>query len=210
MMLGCVAGLTAGFSAWAGPRADVVSASWTLDFRFHDPQRISLVLPGDDRPTSFWYVLFEVANNTRRDVEFFPTFRVVTSELEIVEGGDEISPSVYQAVFERHKIEYPFLVPPAKVTGPILQGNDNARASVAIFREFDHQADGFTLYVGGLSGEMTRLANPSFDPNQGESKSNPRSFILRRSLKVVYDLPGDPDTRSESAPVRRSREWVMR
>jgi hypothetical protein len=29
-------------------------------------------------------------------------------------------------------------------------------------------------------------------------------------LAVMYDLPGDPQTRASATPVRRSREWVMR
>ena len=199
-----------GASATAAPAAELTASSWELDFTFHDPQRMTLRLPGDSQETTFWYLLFEVINNTGRDVGFYPSFRLVTDTLEVVEGGADISPSVYDAIFARHKLEYPFFAPPTKITGLLLQGRDNARASVTVFRMFDGEADGFTIYVSGLSGDVQRVRNPDFDPDQPESEANPRSFILRRTLAIDYDLPGDPESRIQAKPIRRSREWVMR
>ena len=199
-----------GVAVWAAPEAELAAKTWVLDFKFHDPQRISVRLPGDRHETTFWYMLFEVSNNTGQDVEFYPTFRLVTDTLEVVRGGEEISPSIYDAIFARHKNEYPFLAPPPKITGPLLQGEDNARASAAVFRMFDKQASSFAVYVGGLSGDITRVRNPGFDANKQESESNPRFFTLRRTLAIAYNLPGDPRTRIMASPVRRSREWTMR
>ncbi len=203
-------GILGGMSVSAGPRAKPTTTSWTLDFSFHDPQRITLTLPGDRHETTFWYMLFDVGNETGRDVAYYPTFRLVTDTLQVVEGGGAISPSVYDAICARHRKEYPFLVVPSKITGPLLQGRDNARASVAVFRQFDPIANSFTIFVGGLSGEIVRVANPSFDATQEASDANPRFFILRRTLALRYDIPGDPDTRKLAKPIRRSRDWVMR
>ncbi|MGD2110908.1 MAG: hypothetical protein PVI86_16140, partial [Phycisphaerae bacterium] len=77
-------------------------------------------------------------------------------------------------------------------------------------RTFDRNADSFTIYAAGFSGEIQRLANPAFKSNQKESRQNPRYFLLRKTLAVRYDLPGDATTRSTAVPVRRTREWVMR
>ena len=49
------------------PKVSLVSSSWQLGFIFHDPQRISLVLPADDRPTMFWYMLYQVNNGTPQE-----------------------------------------------------------------------------------------------------------------------------------------------
>lgn len=194
----------------AAPKADIATRAWQLDLEFYDPQRITLRLTGDEHATTFWYVLYQVTNRTGKDVEFYPSFRMVTDTLQVVEGGAEVSPTVYDAIKARHYREFPFFAPPAKVTGLLLQGEENARASAAVFRTFDEAASSFTLYISGLSGESARQRNPAFDVKRGESEDNPRAFFMRRTLAVVYDLPGDPQTRALATPMRRSREWVMR
>ncbi len=185
-------------------------SGWQLDVTFHDPQRIVLRLPGDEHGTTCWYMLYQVTNNTGREVEFYPSFRLVTDTFEVTAGGAEISPSVYDAIAARHKREFPFLAAPAKVAGRLLQGEENARASVAVFRMFDKKASSFTVYGGGFSGAIRRVANPAFVDNEKESEDNPRAFVLRQTLAVVYELPGDTETRWKATPVRRTRKWVMR
>ena len=184
--------------------------AWQLQFEFHDPQRIQVTLPGNSRPTTYWYVLYQVTNKTNREVDFYPSFRLVTDTLQVVTAGETIPPSVYDAIARRHRREYSFLVPATKAAGRLLQGEENARASAAVFHTFDGNASSFTLYVAGLSGEIERIANPAFDAKKKESPENPMSFLFRRTLALRYDIPGDPVTRSGAVPQRRSREWVMR
>jgi hypothetical protein len=199
-----------GSLALAGPEPDPASPHWQLDFRFHDPQRIAVQMPGEAEPTTFWYLLFTVTNDTGEDVQFYPSFRLVTDTLESVEGGAEVIPAVYDAIAARHKKDDPFFAPPAKTTGPLLQGADNARTSAAVFRPFDPKANAMTVFVSGLSGEVARVTNPSFDSSAPESEANERFFILRKTLAISYDLPGDEETRAHAKPMRRDREWVMR
>lgn len=199
-----------GPTGWAVPTPSIVPRSWELDFRFLDPQRITLTLPGDSKPTTYWYLLYIAVNNTGQDIKFYPTFDLVTNTLQVVRGGDEISPLVVDAIRARHKKQYPFFVDPMKASGLLLQGVDNARVSAAVFRNFDPQANRFTIYVGGLSGELQRLPNPAFEPNKPESDSNLRFFVLRKALGITYDLPGDVHSRKQAAPTRVKREWVMR
>ncbi len=193
-------------SGMAAPKASTTGRSWQLDFRFHDPQRISIVLPGDQAPTTFWYLLYEVTNNTGRDVEYYPSFELVTNTLQTVTGGDNISPSVYEAIAAQHRKEYPFFATPFKVTGTLLQGEINHRVSAAVFRDFDRSAHEFTVFTAGLSGEMKRIPNPT----RAQNKDNPAYYVLRRSLAVTYGLPGDSTTRKSAKPVRKRRDWVMR
>ncbi len=208
-LCGAASGLLTGAGLGA-PRAGTSTTSWQLEVKFHDPQRIMLRLPGDHHETTLWYLLYEVTNHTGRDVEFYPSFRLVTATLKVVEGGANISPSVYDAIAARHKLEFPFLALPTKVTGRLLQGVENARASAAVFRMFDKEAGSFTIYGAGFSGKIERTPNPAFDRKRKESAGNRRFLVLRRTLAIRYDLPGDPDTRWRATPVRRMREWVMR
>lgn len=210
MAAGCLCSCLLAGAAFGAPKAGASTTSWQLDVTFQDPQRITLQLPGDSDSTTFWYLLYEVTNNTGRDVMFYPSFRLITDTLKVVEGGSEIPPSVYDAVAARHQKEFPFFAPPTKVTGRLLQGEANARASAAIFRVFDPNASSFTVFAAGFAGEIKRASNPAFDNSRDESDGNPRFFILRRTLAIAYDLPGAAETRWRAKPVRRTREWVMR
>lgn len=193
---------------WSAPQADLISTAWQLDFNFHDPQRITLQIPGDSAPTTYWYVLFQVVNNTGQDLEFFPSFDLVTDTLQVIKGGDGIPAQVYDAIAARHRSEYPFFSPPAKITGPLLQGEANSRASAAVFRMFDPMAASFTIYVAGLSGEVVRVSPPV--KSDSNKDANDSTFVLRRTLAIAFDLPGDIATRPYATPARRSRTWVMR
>ena len=192
------------------PDAGLIAKSWQLDFEFEDPQRITLTLPGDSHPSTYWYMVYKVTNNTGREVEFYPSFRLVTDTLKVVVGGEDISPTVYDAIQARHSREYRFFRSPNKVLGTLLQGEENARVSAVAFRMFDKEASSFAVYVAGLSGDVERLINPALDPAGDRSGANRQFFLLRRTLMVKYDLPGDPITRAQATPVRRGREWVMR
>lgn len=197
-------GCAAARVASAAPQAGLVSSAWQLDFDFADPQRITV------QGETYWYMIYRVTNRTGKDVDFFPSFRLVTNTLQVVEGGAGVSPLVYDAIAGRHRVDFPFFAPPTKITGPLLQGAENARESAVVFRTFDLQASRFTIFAGGLSGEIETRPNPAFDKGKPESASNPRSFLFRRTLYIVYDLPGDVQTRANATPIRRTRDWEMR
>ncbi len=194
----------------AAPEPSLALKTWQLDFEFHDPARISVTLPGKDKPTSYWFLLFTVTNNTGREIEFYPTFQLVTDTLDIVDGNEEISPSVYRAIRERYNKLYPFLVDPTRMYGTLRQGEDNRRTGVVAFRSFDPDADALTVYVSGLSGELSRVRNPAYEPLKVESDKNRPFFVLRKTLAVRYNLPGDRESRRLTDPIRVKREWVMR
>jgi hypothetical protein len=226
-------------TALAQPKPNPIPVSWELDFQFEDPQRIAVQLPGQPEPQTFWYVLYRVENNTGREQIFYPTFEIVTVRDEvvaetdgekIVPGGrqvyraDEgIHPLVFKAIKQRHELTWPFLIEPVQALGRLLQGEDNAKSSVAIWPQFDPQANSFVLYVGGLSGETAQSVNPAYDADRPEEVVedlgddvkvpriiNPKVYSLRKTLAVDYDIPGDPMTREEIKPIRRDQRWVMR
>lgn len=205
LLTGClIVGSGTASAAWTP------AGTWEVDFEFHDLARISLVLPGDDHPETFWYLLYTVTNRSGRDVEFYPTFELVTDTLEVVTGSSNISPSVYDAIRARHKILHPFFRDPLRVSGKLLQGADNARTSAAVFRQFDENSNSVTIYVAGLSGEVVQFPNPTFDREGPETPQNAQFFTLRRTLAIEYDIPGDPETRRAARASRRDQQWVMR
>lgn len=192
----------------AAPQAGLISPSWELEVEFIDPQRITVQTATGSQ--TYWYVLYRVINRTGKDVRFFPSARIVTNTLRVVDAGDGVHPSAYDEIAKRHKSDFPFFAPPTKVTGLLLQGAANARESAAVFQAFDPEASSFKVYLGGLAGEKVRVNNLAFDPAKEESEDNPRSFLAQRTLEISYDLPGDPNTRAVAKPIRRDRQWVMR
>lgn len=190
------------------PQAGLISPSWELDVEFMDPQRITVSTPTGNQ--TYWYVLYRAINRTGKDVRFFPSFRIVTNTLKVVDAGDGVHPAVYDAIASRHRVDFQNFAPPVKVTGLLLQGAANARESAAVFKQFDPEASSFKVYMGGFAGEKVRVNNTAFDSAREESEDNPRSFLVQRTLEITYDLPGDPTTRAYARPIRRDRQWVMR
>jgi hypothetical protein len=181
-----------------------------LDFSFQDPQVLVITLPGDDHPSVFWYVLYRVENNSGRDIEFFPTAELVTDSLEVIKAGEQISPTVNDAILERHRRLDPFLILPSRAMGTLLQGDDNAKSSMLVFKDFSPNDSEFTIYFGGLSGEIQRVPNPRYQQAEVDSEEQPRYFTLRKTLALKYRLPGDSQTRRQAHPQRLLQEWIMR
>jgi len=195
-------------AAWAGPRAGLVSSAWQLEFEFTDPQLLTVQVPGEPHPRTYWYMMYRVINRTGQDVDFNPSFRLVTDTLNVRIGGENVHPAVYDRIAANNKKDFPFFTPPFKMGGKLLQGVENSRSSAIVFEPFDPKADSFRIYVTGLSGELVRDPNAAYDPSQKESEENPRWFLLQRTLEITYSIPGDEQTRG--TPLRKDRRWVLR
>lgn len=209
-MVLCGSGLLAPSASAQIPAPSVVPASWELRFRFHDPQRVAVFLPGQADPVVYWYMLYTVENPGDQEVEFLPRFELVTNTLKVVASEIKVSPEAFQAI--RRRSGDPLLVPPEQAVGRLLCGKENARHSVAIWREFDPKAERFRIFVRGLCGEVTRVKNPAFDPARSESDANKRYFILYKTLAIPYTLPAGPRDRMAVPAVRQpdKQRWIMR
>lgn len=197
--------------------------SWEFEFRFLDPRRIDLPVPGTDRTEVYWYVVYRVTNPTPRTQRFYPLFQIVTEELELFNTETGIHPYVVDAIRERHKLTHPYLIHPTQAIGDLRSGADNAVDSVAIWKEIDLTQNSFRVYVGGLSGELQYVQNRAYDPDQpetiietspgGEEREvvvNPKFFTLRKTLEIRYTLPGSPTARTTVLPEREGVRWMMR
>ena len=196
---------------------------WEFEFRFLDPERIDVQLPGQSEPETYWYIVYTVVNTSGRSQKFFPLFQIVTDDLRVYDTDIGIGTLVFDAIRERCKITHPYLVDPTKAIGPLLTGEDNARESVAIWRNVDLTRNGFKVYVAGLSGETQLVRNPSYDPKQPEvievtgpdgrvieQTTNSKYFTLRKTLEIGYTLPGSPAALPNAVPERGATRWIMR
>ena len=202
-------------SVGVGPAPSPTPISWEFDFKYVPPRRIEVQLPGSDKPTVFWYMLYTVTNTSRNTQHFYPTFELLTDDLEVIPTDIGINPIVFNAIKERHKLTHQYLVHPTKAIGELRTGDDYARESVAIWRANDINVTEFKIYVAGLSGEARVVKNPVHNPQEPETKKiktengrelevtvNPKYFTLRKTLQLHYKFPAsEARTTGNSTPV---------
>jgi hypothetical protein len=135
--------------------------SWELRFDFVDPRRIEVDDPATGRREVYWYMLYTVTNPSGATQWFHPTFQLVTDDLKVIDTDMGISPLVFDAIRQRHKLTHKYLVSPTQAIGELRTGSDNARESVAIWRATDLNVTAFTIFVAGLSGEARLVRNPT-------------------------------------------------
>ena len=202
-----------------GPEPSPRPVSWELDIQFLDPQRIEVQVPGRAEPEVYWYMVYTLTNHSERSQFLFPTFQLVTEDLRVIDTDIGISKLVFDAIRQRHQKTHKYLVHPTKAIGDLRIGDDNARESVAVWRNADLNVSSFKVYVSGLSGETQSVANPTHDPASPELAAgadgrervvNPKDFTLRKTLEIRYNLPGSPAARAWAEPERVGIGWVMR
>lgn len=206
-----------------GPEPSPTPIAWEFDFKYMEPRRIEVRNPDTGRQDTYWYLLYTVTNKSRATQQFYPIFELVTDELRLISTDLGISPLVFDAIKERHKITHKYLVHPTKALGELRSGDDYARESVAIWRADDLGVSSFQIYVSGLSGEARVLRNPSYNPQEPETRTvfgpdgrereetvNPKYFTLQKTLRLSYTLPASTKSREEIEPRLDDARWIMR
>lgn len=180
------------------PRPSIVPQSWELDFNYNTPRLISVRLPGEDRVQHYWYMTYTVTNRTGDERYFVPEFTMVTDGGDILGANRSIPPRVVQAIQSREG--NPLLERPIDVVGRLLQGEDNARDSMAIWRMPEENVRHARIFVAGLSGEIHILADPETE----------EEITLRKTLMLEYRLPGSGEHMTRKAFRFEEEDWVMR
>lgn len=181
----------------AAPEPSIVPRAWEFDFTFQAPRPIA-IRDIDGQYHWFWYMTYKVVNNSGTEQMFIPEFTIATDTGKIIAAGSKLPSSLFPAI--KAKLQNPLLLSPVDVVGRLLQGEDNARESVAVWPAFEDDVDAISVFVGGLSGETIALPHPlTGDP-----------VLLRKTMKVDYAMPGSSGTPQVQPMLMRSSEWVMR
>jgi hypothetical protein len=191
---GAVTLLPAG-AAKAAPEPSVVPISWELNMRHSPLERLIMTIDGKQR--TFWYMRYTVINNSGRDILFTPEFELQTETGEVVPAFKDVPKGVFEKV--KSMSNNPMLQSPTGVLGKLLQGEDNAKDGVIIFKAPESDARIFQVFVSGLSGETAEVKNPVTGQNE----------ILQKTLVMEYNIPGQAIGISPQ-PVLRSTRWVMK
>jgi hypothetical protein len=196
------------------PKPLTVPLQWQLEIELGDFRPIAVRLPDKKEDQIFWYLRYTVTNRSGDDRVFVPEVILYTDTGEIVRAGKQTP----MAVFNKIKALYndPLMKIPTAMTGKLLQGEDNAKSSVAIWPDFDPNAGKVSIFLGGLSGETTSVNLPSpiivVEPDwRGQERPVTKDkLLLVKTLELQYAIPGEKAARRHLAPKLTKQHWVMR
>lgn len=193
---------------YAYPKPAIVpdAKEWTLDVVFDEPQQINVKVPGHARKERFWYIILTLTNNSGSDVPFYPSCDLYTDTFQVVPAGIKTQQLVFKQIKLKHQGKYPFLESIDFVDDRILQGEDNARDIVIIWRDFDEKAKNINLFIAGLSNETVVVEHPTETDENGD----PIRIYLRKTLALKYAIGGDESLRHAAKLLFKDRTWVMR
>ena len=189
--------------AWvrAAPEPDPVPRRWQLDLEV-GPLRIATVDAPGVGPRSYYYLTYKVTNSSSEDLLLAPIFEMAGEDVPVMRAGRGVPADVTRQLLER--LGNPFLQDQISILGMILRGEENAKEGLVVWPADNLRARDLSIYAMGFSGE-TRPIEVA-DAKSGQM----RKVLLRKTMMVRYDVPGDLDGHDSSAlPVNESR-WILR
>ncbi len=185
----------------AAPEPSPIPTSWEFDFDA-GPLRLARVdVPGVGvRP--FFYLTFTVTNFWGADLLYAPDFYLKTDMGEILRSGENIPPAVTAEMLKR--LGNPLIKDQISILGSVLEGVENARSGVVIWPATDLDVDEIMVFAANLSGESTVFWTK--DRQTGQRQRH----VLRKTLMLRYETPGDMTDRGGEPLERVETLWVMR
>lgn len=205
LAIGLLSMLTVSTFVGAYPEPSRVPLSWELKFKYAEPKRIVVEVPGEANPKAYWYVTYTVTNNTNEERQFMPAFYMLTKSGKLVRSDKGVPKIAFDKIKQASGNK--LLMSPLQITGTLNVGEDQAKDGVAIWEEPDAEMGSFSLFISGLSGESTQLKDDAGKPvNDAEGKP----VILFKTLQLDYTVSGD-EVYPGIDPINKTHErWVMR
>lgn len=181
----------------AAPEPDPVPRRWQLEIAPGPLRMVSIEVPNAG-PRMFFYMTYSVVNNSGEDLLFAPSFELANGEGEILRSGRDVPQLVTESILE--SVQNPFAEDQIAMIGTLLQGRENGRDGVVIWPVTDANPERITIYAAGFSGETATVDSPR----------NSTRFVLRKTLRLDYETPGDlVHQRLDPIPLRE-KSWIMR
>ncbi len=183
--------------AAAAPQPKPVPTRW--EFRVDPGELRTMVVPSAGKPDqAYYYFVYEVTNNTGQDRALAPSFELVTDLGESKRSGENVPADVPRQIIRA--LKDPLMLTELDMLGTLPQGSENAKRGVVVWPVNDTSIDEVTIYAAGFSGESIRVERP----DTGEE------IILRKSLMLRHQIPGDLVVTSDDPLERTLDQWVMR
>ena len=196
------------------PKPDVVPLDWEFKIELDSLRSIPVRLAGKKGDQLFWYLRYTVTNLSKADHIFVPEFVLYTDTGQVIRAGQRTPTSVFAAIKKLHND--PLLKTQTSMTRKVLIGQDNAKASVAIWPDFDPNAGSIDIFIGGLSGETRAIHLPKpvqaveMDWRGSKKTVSKTRLLLAKTLRLRYAVPGEKSGRRHVRPPLVKKEWVMR
>jgi len=182
------------------PLDQIQGEHWDFAFDFRLPQRI-VMADKDGTEHAYWYLLYTVTNPDRVAHDFVPQAVMFTDVGKVITDG--LYPEVLAEVKKRYRLRS--LRNSVEMMGPLKAGEDEAQDAIFIFREVDPKMDRFKVFVTGLSGEFTVRTIPAT-----EEGKEPREIVLRKTMQLSFDFPGDDVDLGADKVYLSSQKWIWR
>ncbi|HYO09471.1 MAG TPA: hypothetical protein VER17_10910 [Tepidisphaeraceae bacterium] len=179
------------------PKPSPYPKSWELKFSYGKPKRVVVQVPGKSVPQAFWYLTYNVTNDTDREQLFLPMLELATEDGKLTRSDVNIPRVVFDTIKRQEGNR--FLEPAQLIGGELRIGEDQAKDGVAIWPEVTTEMGNFSIFVQGLSGETATVPGPNNKPT-----------ILRKTLQLNYLIRGDAVYPGEDEVNENPKEWVMR
>lgn len=186
------------------PKPSPYPTSWEFKFTHGPLRRVVVNVPGTG-PKPFWYMTYNVMNNTNQERIFLPTFNMMTKDGKLHRSDRNIPGVVFDVIKQREKIR--FLEPYPAIAGELRLGDDQARDGVAIWPEPMPEMGTFSIFAENLSGEAIVYKDAK---GQEVKNAEGKPVILRKTLRIDYLIRGDEVYPGEDRVVETGKEWVMR
>lgn len=183
------------------PEPQPVPTRWEFEFRPEPLRLVQLEVEGEG-PVWFGFMSYRVANNSGQDRMLAPLFELATDKGHLVRSGRGVAPEITQKIMDM--LDDPLLQDQLAIVSTLLQGSENVRRGLAIFRIPDITADELKIFAAGFSGE----SEPFFvtDPETGERVRK----VLRKSRMLRFALPGVITPDSSPTPELQEARWILR
>jgi hypothetical protein len=187
------------------PKPSPYPISWELTFQHDKPKRIVVNVPNQPAPVAYWYVTYNVTNNTGQEQTFLPFFEMQTNDGQVIRSDKDIPPAAFEAIKKAEN--KPLLEPWTKIGGELRLGDDESKDGVAIWQEPMPRMGVFQIYVGGLCGEHVELKDEKGNVVK-DKDGNP--VILRKTLELTYHIRGDEVYPGQDEVNVQGEQWIMR
>ncbi len=187
--------------ASAVPEPKPVPVRWEFDFR-PEPLRFVRLDVESEGPVWFAFLTYRVANHSGEDRILAPLFELATDEGVVVRSGRGVPVEVTREIMAM--LDDPLLRDQLNIVSTLLQGVENTRRGVVVWRLPEGAADELIVFASGFSGESEAFYTE--DPETGERVRH----VLRKTRMLRYAVPGQLTAYSPPTPELIEARWVLR
>ncbi|MDA0842039.1 MAG: hypothetical protein O2857_30115 [Planctomycetota bacterium] len=174
-------------SAWS----EEEEITWALDVEYGRPQQMLMVLPLESEKP-YWYLLYDVTNNTTRDrYLFLRIWLVVDGDEENRTYPDRLIPVLESKVEKTFEREFSNRV---GLVGTPKEGE--TRKCIALFGPIGYKIKDVMVYVDGLT------------KNTLHKDEDGRPYFHFRRARVLYERQGKPEDEPYTVLLKRRQDFA--